>query len=233
MTAPAPLIVVTGTGTGIGKTHFACALARAWGAEGGRRIVALKPAESGVRPGVGGDIEALAEASTFHVKHPTPLPYRLDAPLSPHLAARLQGVRIDVNGLVQAIAALRADVDGLVVELPGGLFSPLGETTLNIDFAKRLQPNATLLVAPDRLGVLHDVGAATRAARPSGLAITGVVLSAVAAPDDSAGRNGPELPLVTDVPLLAELPRASVAELSRHPTVLSLTTRLGSAFLPR
>src|SRR5258708_34631412 len=81
------LVVVSGTGTGIGKTHFCeailCAMA------GTRRVVSgLKPAETGVAELDLSDADRLARASSFHVQHSA---YKFGAPLSPHLAAREPG----------------------------------------------------------------------------------------------------------------------------------------------
>ena len=87
----AALIVVTGTGTGIGKTHIAEAILRAWARHRpGARLIGLKPIESGVSVGAVTDSGRLAAASTFHVKQSG---YALSAPLSPHLAARQRGHR--------------------------------------------------------------------------------------------------------------------------------------------
>src|SRR5215218_671647 len=102
------IVAVTGTGTGIGKTHVACALLRAANAvdptaigsrtDPGVRAVGWKPVESGVtgERGVtserGEDEARRVEASGGIVAAPT---IRLRAPLSPHLAARREGVAID------------------------------------------------------------------------------------------------------------------------------------------
>jgi dethiobiotin synthetase len=67
----------------------------------------------------------------------------------------------------------------------------------------------TLLVAPDRLGVLHDVRATLLAARHVGLSLDAVVLSAPATPDASTGRNGAELSRLGIVPVAAEFPRGA------------------------
>jgi len=184
-----PLLLVTGTGTEIGKTFVATALVRAWAA-GGKRIAGVKPVESGV-VGEPADVRALADASTFPL--PSPPPYLFAAPVSPHLAARAEGRKISLDVIVPWVDAIRAAADGTVVELPGGLFSPLTDVETNADAALRLKPTITVLVTCDRLGVLHDVLAATRAAQPMGLHFDAIVLSAPATPDASTGTNAAEL----------------------------------------
>lgn len=219
---PSPLIVVTGTGTEIGKTHASVALLLRWGITS--RVCGVKPIETGVVPGAeGDDARRLREASTFHVKRPFGRSF--EPPVSPHLAARAAGVVIDSPGIVGEVASIRADAEGVLVELAGGLFSPLATGLANADVARDLAPTAVVLVAPDRLGVLHDIGAATRAARACGLRLTGVILMAPLTADASTGRNAAEVSLVTDVPVLASYPRASAAELANLPqTAAALAT---------
>jgi len=79
-----PLLVVTGTGTEIGKTHTACALASAWGRSA--KVAAVKPIESGGTA----DGDALGRVSTFHVTR-CRAPYMYANPVSPHLAGRREG----------------------------------------------------------------------------------------------------------------------------------------------
>ena len=220
----ARLLVVSGTGTGIGKTHATAALLAAWSrvllqhgvAE--PRVAGLKPVESGAVPGGPSDALTLEHASTFHVKR-FPPPYMLARPVSPHLAAADEGRTLELGVIVSYVEGVRHLTHGVAVELPGGLFTPLAPELSNADVAVALRPDAVLLVAPDRLGVLHDVGAATRAAAALGLAITGVVLVAPELADASTGTNAAELALVTPVPVVAVLPRADIATLARRDDV--------------
>jgi len=86
----------------------------------------------------------------------------------------------------------------------------------------------TSLVAPDRLGVLHDVLAATRAAASVGLAFSAVVLVAPEAPDPSTGRNALELLLFIAPMLIYELPRASVTDLTGHSSLVALARAIST-----
>jgi dethiobiotin synthetase len=207
------LIVVTGTGTGIGKTHLGEALLLA-AARQGMRIAALKPVESGVGHAADptSDGARLARAASFHVKHER---YLFADPVSPHLAARRAGTVLTLPMLTAPVAAARALADAVLLELPGGLFTPLAPGLLNADVAREVRSDLLLLVAPDRLGVLHDLVAATIAARAVSLAIHGVVLVAPEHPDPSTGYNAGELSALIDPPLLAALPRAYPEQLSR------------------
>jgi dethiobiotin synthetase len=208
----APLVVVTGTGTGIGKTHVAAALLHAWRGLG-VAAVGWKPVETGVDADRGPGPDQTALAAPFHVK---PLPGAVFAPpVSPHLAARRAGTAIDLDTILVQAAAHRGHVPALVVELAGGLCTPLCGAELNLHLAERLAPDRLVLVAPDRLGVLHDVLAACRAAAGTRLRIHAVVLSAPELADASTGSNGPELAeLLQGVEVLC-LSRASPEALAR------------------
>jgi dethiobiotin synthetase len=230
-----PLVVVAGTGTGVGKTHVAAALLRAWGERA--HVVGYKPVETGVAEvqaaaeGFGGepdDAQRLAENSTFHVKHPVFRQTFAD-PLSPHLAARRAETKIALTHLAEQAAELQREAEGVVVELAGGLFTPLAPGVFNLHFARKLDPTRVVIVAPDRLGVLHDVGATLYAAAHFGLEVSGVVLSEVANPDASSGTNSDEIANNFGVRVLGTFPRAAGYSPSTRRVARELLERLGLA----
>ena len=200
------LVIVTGTGTGIGKTWVARLLVEAWGRTG-KQIAGWKPIESGGRE----DGEILEQASTFHVKR-FHAPYLLSRPVSPHLAAEAEGRDIEIRTVVAATAPLLEEADGVVLELPGGLFSPLSVEATNHELLEAFAPDRVLMVVPDRLGVLHDVTAVLRAARAR---IDALVLSSPETPDASTGTNEQELRRLTSVPVLGTIARGQ----RQHPGI--------------
>ena len=160
------LWIISGTGTGAGKTAVATALVRALRLR--RPAVGWKPIETGAAGPLGPDQQALLAESTFHVKQEFLNCLPLAA--SPHLAARDAHRALPVELWVDFANELRQSVD-VVVELAGGLFTPLTDAILNVDFVSMLRPERHILVVPDRLGALHDAiatttAAATRAASP-------------------------------------------------------------------
>jgi len=199
----APLVLVSGTGTGIGKTLFSVGLVRAWG-EQGKNVVGFKPIESGGAA----DGAALEQASTFHVTRFTP-PYLLMDPVSPHLAARREDRVVEIGEVVRAVSTIRhhEGVEGVVVELPGGLFSPLSDTARNVELAKALSPTAMCLVSANRLGVLHDVIATHEASRSHALSLHAIVLSDTEATDSSTDSNEAELRRFLRLPVI-RMPRS-------------------------
>ena len=205
------LVVVTGTGTNIGKTHLACALARCWEAHGGK-IAAIKPIESGSEGPLGPDSLALAAHGTFHVKQPPP--YVLPTPCTPARAAREAGVSIDIERVIAWVNAARQDADGVIVELPGGLFSPVASGWTNAELQQELHPDAAVLVAPNRIGVLHDCTSAIRAARAQSIAFSCICLVEAADSDASTRWNAEDLRDLEGLPPVGEIPRGTIEELS-------------------
>jgi dethiobiotin synthetase len=191
----APLrIVLVGTGTSVGKTWVACEVLKELRGRG-VPAVGLKPVESGVTEVATSDAEQLARLSAWR---PTSPPYRLAESLSPHLAARRARRTIEPAEILTYVQSHKSSsaigAPGvLVVETAGGLFSPLAESFTNWDVARSLDPSFWVLVAPDALGVLHDVTATLSATAARGRSPDAVVLSAARAPDASTGTNAAEL----------------------------------------
>lgn len=200
------LIVVTGTGTGIGKTHIATALLRR--AATSAKVFGYKPIESGVDETVATDASRLEEASSFHVQHAPKV--QLRAGLSPHLAARREGASLDWRGVVEFVDGLRSSGAHVLIELPGGLFTPLAPAFRNVEAVRSLVADVTLMLAPDRLGVLHDVGAALAGAAHLGATVSAIGLVMPEVTDASSGSNATELASFTHVPVVGTWPWASV-----------------------
>lgn len=208
------LIVVTGTGTNIGKTHLACALTRRWAAKGAR-VAGIKPIESGTEGPLGPDSLALRAHSTFHVKHPPP--YVLRAPLAPARAADEEGAEVDIDRVLNWVNAIRSEADGVIVELPGGLFSPVKPGWTNAELLIALKPDATVLVAANRLGALHDCTAAVRAAKAQNIVFSCICLVEEAIADLSTGYNAEDLCDIDNLLPVGEIPRGTIEELASTP----------------
>ncbi len=240
-------VLILGTGTGVGKTFVTAALARALAASRPVDVIALKPIETGFpkthTPGSGGSVEpatatdaaTLEAASTLKLQHPHPR-YSFFEPISPHLAARRARSRISIRSVATWLAdaerlALRgATLPFFLVETAGGVFSPLGPRRTNADLARRLEPAIWILVAPDSLGVLHDVRATWLALQAVARTPDYLVLSSARAPDASTGSNAAELPRIGLPRPIAALPRGD-AGLALAPLVRALNQRCST--LPR
>jgi dethiobiotin synthetase len=155
-----PRLIVTGTDTGVGKTVFSAALAGALGA------VYWKPIQSGLSEET--DSQAVLRLSGLSETRVLPEAYRLKTPVSPHLAAELDGVAIDPEALVLPVTR-----DPLVVEGAGGLLVPLTREMTYIDvFGRWGAP--VVLCARTTLGTINHTLLSIEALRARGIPLLGV-----------------------------------------------------------
>jgi dethiobiotin synthetase len=78
-------------------------------------------------------------------------------------------------------------------ETAGAVFSPVNETSTNFDLARAIGEALWILVAPDRLGVLHDVATTLECMSTRGRSPDVILLSQPDPTDTSAGTNRAEL----------------------------------------
>ncbi|MBH5322010.1 dethiobiotin synthase [Aurantiacibacter sediminis] len=149
---------ITGTDTDVGKTVFAAGLSQAL------RATYWKPAQAGLE----GETDSEAVARLAPDATVLPEAYRLHTPCSPHEAARVDGVTIDLAELKLP------DVEGpLVVEGAGGVLVPYREDLLAADiFAHWQLP--TILVARTALGTISHSLMSLEALRSREVAVAGV-----------------------------------------------------------
>jgi dethiobiotin synthetase len=148
------VVVVTGTGTEVGKTWCTARLVAAL-RQLGVRVAARKPAQS-FEPGAGlTDAEILAEASgeAAHVVCPRHRWYEL--PLAPPMAA--QALRRPEPRIGEIAREFRASAEVVLVEGVGGVRSPLAIDGDTADLARRLDATAVVLVARPDLGTINEV----------------------------------------------------------------------------
>ncbi len=149
------IVLVAGTGTGVGKTFVAAAVVRAWRARG-FAVSVRKPVQSFSPADTGTDAELLASASGED-PHTVCPPHRwIPAAMAPPIAAGKLGLPpFTTEELVRELAA---PAHGLtVVESVGGVRSPIsidGDTT---DLADAIDPALVLLVADAGLGTINAV----------------------------------------------------------------------------
>lgn len=197
-------LFITGTDTGVGKTAVAVALAAERRAAG-VRVGVYKPVASGVVFDGSSDIERLWEAAGRPLTRDKVCPQAFAAAIAPLQAAAVEGKRVDEQLLRDGIGPWREACEFVIVEGAGGLFSPLGEESLNVDLARDLGLPLVIVDAA-RLGMIGRTLAAVRAARAEGLTVAEVVISHVQPLAGAAGDPRSEAGIV----------RAGLAELTRR-----------------
>ena len=174
-------LFITGTDTGVGKTHVACCIARDLRAAG-HRVGVYKPVASGLtlREGqlIAEDALALWQAAGKPGTLDQVCPQRFAAPLAPPLAAHAEGQTVDVPLLRRGLDAWHGRCDIVLVEGAGGLMSPLSDEDYVADLAWDFG-FPLVVVAPNVLGVINQTlqTLITAATFREGLDVAGVVLN--------------------------------------------------------
>lgn len=151
--------VITGTDTGVGKTIFAAALT------GALRAHYWKPVQAGLDDGA--DRDHVANLSGVDAAHILPEAYRFTTPCSPHRAAEIDGVTVDLARL--ALPEIRP----LIVEGAGGALVPVTRQTTYADiFSWWNLP--VIVVARTALGTINHSLLTFEALRARGVSIHGV-----------------------------------------------------------
>lgn len=206
-------LVVTGTGTEVGKT-IVCAMILARHARR-RRIAYWKPIATGssessdtqfIRSVVGKNVEILSEV------------YSLGPPVSPHLAARLGRRRIEPEQVVGAFVthAMADDRRNLLIEGIGGLLVPLTDDGYLLASLFEELHLPLLIVASSRLGTINHTLLTLEAARSRRLEIAGVILSG---PPNAENRRAIErfgsVDVLAEVPVIPSITHQGITQAAR------------------
>jgi dethiobiotin synthetase len=167
-------VFVTGTGTEVGKTIVAAAIARTLAAKG-ERVAVFKPAVTGLDEEVETDHALMRRAAGSNQSDEEIAPYRYGPPASPHLAAALAGEEIDPERLRQTAAAAADGADAIVCEGVGGLLVPLSPGYLVRDLAADLGYPLVVVASPG-LGTISRTLLTLESARAAGLEVAAIVL---------------------------------------------------------
>lgn len=194
------VIVVTGTGTGVGKTVVTAALA-ALAADRGSTVAVVKPAQTGVQAGELGDVDLVRDLSGVDDVHELA---RYTDPLAPVSAARRAGLpTLDLATVAGTVRELQADRRLVLVEGAGGLLVRYDDDGSTLaDLARDLRA-PVLVVTTAGLGSLNATALTLEAIAHRGLDLAGIVIGAWPAEPDLAARSN-----ITDLELLAARPLA-------------------------
>lgn len=206
-------IVIAGTDTDIGKTVFAAGLAAAldgcyW-----------KPIQAGLNGET--DAESVQRLGQLSDAQILPEVYRLKTPASPHRAAELDGLEIDIAKLTPP-----KTTRPLIIELAGGLMVPLTRRVLQIDVVASWKL-PVILCASTRLGTINHSLLSLQALKQRAVPILGVAFIG----DENADSEKTicafggvthlgRLPVIT--PLTADALRAQFARSFRLDAILGI-----------
>ncbi len=167
------VLVVSGTGTGVGKTTVTAALA-ALAAARGASVAVVKPAQTGAGPDDPGDLEAVRRLAGVGDLHEHA---RFAAALAPAAAARVAGqAPVDLRVSCAAMQELAEHRRLVLVEGAGGLLVRYDEDGTTIADLARWLHAPVLVVAAPALGTLNATALTLEALAHRGLGLAGIVL---------------------------------------------------------
>jgi len=211
-------IFITGTDTGVGKTHFSVLLLKAL-RKNGLDAVGIKPFCCGERT----DGELLYEAAERVELFELVNPVWLRVPASPYTASLVENRAVDVDTARSAVEQLRRRHQFVVVEGIGGWRVPLTGQLCMSDFALELGL-PVLVVAANRLGAINHTQLTIDAILARGGTCAGVVLNEAmqSTPDVAAITNRGVLEQLLPVPVLGQTEWGSM---ELDPALLSVMQR--------
>jgi len=227
-------IIIAGTGTDVGKTLVTGCLLRALHLRGANATT-MKPVQTGAtprQPEATRDIDthdALAGSTTAQ-DDPDRTPYSFAAPVSPHLAARLENTEISLATITAAHARLAARHDPVVIELAGGILVPLNLRETQRDLIRALR-SPVLLVGQAGVGTINHCLLSIEALRAANIPIVGIVLcETLPAPIATAHQDNPtaiaSFGRVEVFGVLPYTPRESHPDLAKCTAIQSIIDRM-------
>jgi dethiobiotin synthetase len=219
VTVPAPLAAegvptrfacfVTGTDTEIGKTLISAAILHKL-VQHGQRACGMKPIAAGAEERDGElhneDAAMLRAAGNVHLPQHITTPFMLREPCAPHIAAELEGVRIEPVPILTAYAEILGASDATVVEGVGGFCVPFSEEFDSADLAVQLNLPVIMVVGL-RLGCINHALLTAEAIVARGLVLAGWVANQVDPDMRFADENVAALEQRMPAPLLGRVPR--------------------------
>jgi dethiobiotin synthetase len=188
-------LFVTGTGTNIGKTITSAALLCRYRATGPLRY--WKPVQTGIPED--DDTATVRDLASCADEEICGSGVRLPRPLSPHLSARLSGVKIAIPEVMKLARPLDADRRS-IVEGAGGVLVPLNASEFMADLIVALALPA-LVVASSQLGTINHTLLTLEALRKRSIPVAGVILVGELNPE-----NRRDIETFGDVPVVGEMP---------------------------
>ncbi len=217
-------VFITGTDTGVGKTHTAVQILRLLRASG-TRCAGMKPICCGDRR----DAELLLAAGSDGLTIDDVNPIWLKTPAAPIVGSLIEEVNIDIEHILAAFHALQDRVEHVIVEGVGGWIVPIHPDYFTSDLAVAMKL-PVLVVAQNRLGCLNHAALTVQSVTGHKLRCLGLVLNNAPMRSDLVGlTNADILKKILNVPLLDALGE-NLTQLPADWRFMVNSTRGNSAF---
>ncbi|MEY4539511.1 MAG: hypothetical protein RLZZ306_1268 [Bacteroidota bacterium] len=155
--------IIAGIGTEIGKTFISSILTEYLQAD------YWKPIQSGALDFTDTDTVKSLISNSKTVFHPEA--YRLNEPMSPHAAAAIDGVEIELSKF-----KLPQTDNHLIIELAGGIMVPLNDRETNLDLIKKLNI-PVILISKNYLGSINHTLLSVEILKMNNIEVKGLIFN--------------------------------------------------------
>ena len=168
---------ITGTDTGVGKTWFTVAFMAAL-KERGLNVMGMKPIATGAEKIkdrlINEDAKLIMQNCSQKVSYNLINPFVFELPIAPHVAAKHEGVVIELDQITKNYHLLKSMCDVLVVEGVGGWRVPVTNEHSLTDLVSKLNLSVILVVGM-RLGCINHAILTAEAINADGINLCGWV----------------------------------------------------------
>ena len=155
--------IIAGIGTEIGKTFISSILTESLQAD------YWKPIQSGALDFTDTDTVRNLISNSKTIFHPET--YRLNQPMSPHAAAAIDGIEIELSKF-----EIPQTDNHLIIELAGGIMVPLNNRETNLDLIKKLNI-PVILVSKNYLGSINHTLLSAEILKLSNIPVKGLIFN--------------------------------------------------------
>ncbi|AOT70953.1 dethiobiotin synthase [Geosporobacter ferrireducens] len=173
-------IFILGTDTDVGKTVITAGLVHTLRSKGHHACSFKSVQSGGIDEGgklISADTRFVKRVADFQEDDSLLNPYCLKTPVSPHLAARLEGIEIEKEKIFNAYNTLCQRYDFIVAEGSGGLMVPLLHKDYMIYHLIQDLGLPVIVVAKAGVGTINHTCLTVQAARHFGIGVKGIIIN--------------------------------------------------------
>ena len=175
-------VFITATGTDVGKTYVTALIVkrlREAGINAGYYKAALSGAEERDGKLVLGDADFVARTSGMTEPPESLVSYVYKNPLSPHLAAQIEGNPPELDAIKRDFARALKKYDYLCVEGCGGIVCPIrwDEWKIMLEDIIKACGLSVIIVSPSGLGSINSAVLTVEHARAAGIEVRGIIMN--------------------------------------------------------
>ena len=199
---------ITGTDTGVGKTHITATLA-ACIKKLGINVGVMKPVATGMPQKSGfksSDVSLLCHACGVDDSEDLVNPIFMPIPSSPYDASKMLNIEFKPEIIFEKFEKLKQKYEMLLVEGIGGIMTPLSKDFFVADMIKKMQLE-TIIVTRSTLGTLNHTMMTVNTCRDYEIPVKGIIINNYDEKGSPVEKNSPlTIHEITKIPILGIIP---------------------------